>query len=346
MKTKVLSHVDQPGGQNILWWSITNSNDMEIRITNYGATVTNIFVPTSGHQWVDVVLGYDTLEEYKKGTCFFGACVGRFAGYIKEGQVKIGDELYHLDVTDGKNHLHGGIKGFDKQTWDYTLDDTGVTFYRDSLDGEEKYPGNLKVSVRYELSDDNVLKITYDAISDRDTVVNLTNHSYFNLNGEGCGDILNHKLMVAADEYNVNNADGISWLGLLPVSNTPFDFTSAKEIGRDISQDNEQLRFGGNGYDHNMYLGKPGQMKKAAELSSDLTGITLTIYTDQSGIQLYSGNYLEEERGKKGHVYRKNSGVALETQYCADETEMNHGNIYPIIAAGVQYHHVTELRFH
>lgn len=331
-------------GSDIIQCSIVNTHGFELRVTNYGATITNIFVPASGGKKIDVVLGYDTIEEYEKGSCYFGACVGRFGGYIKDGTIQLGNKKYQLELTDGKNHLHGGLKGFDKRIWNYKTGNGSIIFSRKSPDGEEHYPGNLTVSVRYELNEDDVIKIVYDAKTDHDTVLNLTNHSYYNLNGEGSGNILMHKLMLCSDLYNVDNSDGISWVGLCDVTDTPFDFRTFKEIGKDINHECEQLRFG-HGYDHNMYLGNPGILKKAAELKGDKTGISMAVYTNQSGIQLYTGNYIQDEPGKNGHIYHVNEGVCLETQYCASEKNMDEQYLYPVLKAGDKYHHECELHF-
>lgn len=328
---------------DIVLCTIYNKNGNYVSITNYGCAIVKIFIPGRDGIQRDVVLGYDTADEYIRGKCFFGACVGRFGGYIENGHITVNGRDFDLPLTDGKNHLHGGIEGFDKKVWNCRTEKDKAVFYRKSIDGEEGYPGNLEVSVSYEFTDEDILRIRYEAKSDSDTVCNLTNHSYFNLNGAGSGDIKGHELTIFADLLDQNNEDGISCPGLIEITGTPFDFRSGHPIGDNLDVEDLQMRYG-HGYDHNYLLRKKG-MKTAAILIGERSGIRMEVRTTHSGLQLYTGNYIESENGKEGIVYRKNDGVCLETQYCATEEEVAAGEFYPILHAGERYEYLTEIMF-
>jgi aldose 1-epimerase len=302
---------------------LTNSNGMEVKITNYGGIVVSISVPDKNGKFYDVVLGYDTLEEYTRDNPYFGCIVGRYANRIAKGAFMLNGVEYTLAQNNNDNHLHGGIKGFDKVVWNAEIvrrdEEVGVKLTYLSVDGEEGYPGNLNVTVIYTLTDSDELKIDYMATTDRDTVVNLTNHSYFNLAGAGLGDVLGHEMMINADRFTPINANLIPTGELRSVEGTPLDFTRPETIGSRIDADDEQIKFGG-GYDHNWVLNKSGEeLSLAARVSDPATGRCMMVYTTEPGIQFYSGNFLDgSSRGKKGSVYHKRYAFCLETQHFPD----------------------------
>ncbi len=313
-------------------------------VTDYGAILLKLLVPDKDGRARDVVLGYDGIADYGKGGCFFGATVGRFAGYIDGGRIFADGREIFLPLTDEKNHLHGGPCGFDKRLW--TVEEAAedrITFSRVSPDGEENYPGTLNVRVTYSIEEGG-LALTYDAVCDKETVLNMTNHSYFNLNGEGSGTVLGHTLTLAAGEANEDNADGISAEAAFSVEGTPFDFRAGKTLGQDIEAGGEQLAFG-TGYDHNFFVGHTDAPVKKGELAADESGIVMEVLTTQSGIQLYSGNFLDHEPGKNGHFYGKRDAVCLECQYCASAADIAAGRFLPVWPAGKPYHEKTVYRF-
>lgn len=313
-------------------------------VTDYGCTILELWVADRSGKRRNVVLGYQSLEEYRSREEFLGACVGRFGGWIKDGRILVGEKAYQLERTDGKNHLHGGKQGFDKRLWESRIEGAQVHFSRLSPDGEEHYPGNLKVQISYEFTEQDELKIHYEAVCDEDTVCNLTNHSYFNLGGEGSGSIYGHELQLHAHMVQENNEDGISDLGMFPVEGTVFDFCRPKPIGRDAHEEEIQLHYGC-GYDHNYYLGSSGKLREAAVLSCRESGLKMRVWTDQSGIQLYAGNYLSGYRGRSGALYEKHAGVCLEAQYCPSQEQIREGRLYPLLKAGEKYEYTTIYQF-
>jgi len=245
-------------------FTLTNKNGMSAEISTYGGTIVSLMVPDKNGNFDDVVLGYDNITSYENGDKFFGALIGRCGNRIEHGKFKINDKDYSLAINNGPNHLHGGIKGFDRVVWNAEIlsdqnNQLKLSYF--SMDGEEGYPGNLDVTVIYTITDDNSLEIKYKAVSDKDTVVNLTNHSYFNLSGHASGTILNHKLMISADTFTVNDEFSIPTGEVRNVVGTSMDFTELKSIGAHIDSDDEQIKFGC-GYDHNWLLNSNGDISK------------------------------------------------------------------------------------
>lgn len=306
-------------------YTLKNSNGMTVTATNYGAIITSIVVPDRDGKMADVVLGYDAVEAYINAVDkpYFGAVVGRYGNRIAAGEFKLDGETYSLLKNNGENHLHGGAIGFDKVVWTVDKYDEGKSLSLSYLakDKEEGYPGNLSLKVTYTLADNNSLTIDYNATTDKATPVNVTQHSYFNLKGEGQGTILDHELMLNADKFTPVD-EGLIPTGKIPsVSGTPFDFTTAKAIGRDIDEDDQQLTFG-LGYDHNWVLnkdGSEGELTLAAEVYEPTTGRVMTVQTTEPGIQFYCGNFLDGRLvGKSGKPYVNRGGFCLETQHFPD----------------------------
>lgn len=301
-------------------YTLTNSKGASAKITNYGGRVVSLSMPDKAGKFADVVLGYDTLAAYEKDTVFFGGIIGRYANRIAKGKFSLNGKEYNLAKNNGENHLHGGIKRFDTVVWNAkpSADRYGAKLELNytSKDGEENYPGNLSVKVVYTLTETNDLQIEYSATTDQDTVVNLTNHSYFNL--AGAGTILNHQLKINADKYTPTDAGSIPTGELRDVKNTPFDFNQAVDIGLRIDSADEQLRFG-SGYDHNWVLGKQtGELTLAATVYEPTSGRILAVLTTEPGIQFYAGNFLDKIAGKNGKLYNKREGFCLETQHFPD----------------------------
>lgn len=310
-----------PDGQAVELITLTNTRGMELRTMTRGATITSLRVPDRSGVLGDVVLGYDSLSGYLTSSPYFGAVVGRYGNRIAKGSFALGGRGYTLATNNGPNHLHGGIRGFDKVNWSAETFERegarGVTFHYVSRDGEEGYPGTLTAAVTYTLTDASEVDIAYEATTDKATPVNLTQHSYFNL--AGSGDILGHELTLAADRFTPVDSTLIPTGELAAVAGTPFDFTSAHTIGERIGADNEQLRFGG-GYDHNFVLNRADTgLVLAARLRDPTSGRVLVIRTTEPGIQFYSGNFLDGSiTGKGGIVYRHRNGLCLETQHFPD----------------------------
>ncbi len=304
-------------------YTLTNSNAMQAAITNYGGTVVTLIVPDRQGRPADVVLGYESLDGYLADSPYFGSIIGRYGNRIGKGRFTLDGKEYTLAQNDNDNHLHGGIKGFDKAVWQAKgslagKDPTLVLTYL-SKDGEEGYQGNLAVTVRYVLTDDNELVIHYEATTDKPTPVNLTNHSYFNLAGQGAGDILGHELMINADRFTPVDEGLIPTGELRSVTGTPMDFRKPTAIGARINRDDEQLCFGG-GYDHNWVLNKRGrEMSLAARVYEPSSGRMMEVFTTEPGIQLYCGNFLDGSLvGKASKVYEHRYGLCLETQHFPD----------------------------
>ncbi len=306
-------------------YTLKNSHGMVVKVTNYGAIITSMLVPDRTGKMGDVVLGYKNLESYINAVDkpYFGAVVGRYGNRIAKGMFTIDGETYELPINNKPNSLHGGIIGFDKVIWEVKEDaaSNAISLHYLAKDKEEGYPGNLDVTVTYTLTDDNTIEIDYKATTDKATPVNLTQHTYFNLKGEGQGTILDHQLMINADHYTPVDETLIPTGEIAPVKGTPFDFTQAKAIGKDIGVQNEQLTFGG-GYDHNWVLKDQSQSKKmqlAAEVYEPTTGRKLTVTTQEPGVQFYCGNFLDGRlKGKSGNPYVNRGGFCLETQHFPD----------------------------
>ena len=287
-------------------YTLTNDKGASVKITNYGGTVTSINVPDKDGKMGDVVCGFNSVEEYIKGSPYFGCITGRYANRIAKGKFTVDGKEYSLATNNEPNHLHGGLKGFDKQVWtaeELKKDDgVGLSLSYVSKDGEEGYPGELKAVVTYIWDNNNALHIKYSATTDKTTVINLTNHSYFNLAGEGSGDVLGHRLKLNCDRYTPTDETAIPLGELAPVKDTPFDFTKAFPIGKRIGDDNQQLKWG-KGYDHNFVINQeaPGKMTLAAIVVEPKSGRVLEVRTDQPGVQLYTGNFLDGTvAGKSG----------------------------------------------
>lgn len=315
-------------GDIVYNFRILNKHGNYIDVLNYGGTVKSIVVHDKNGNLVDVCLGYNTIDEYEENDGYLGAIVGRHANRIKEGKFELNGKEYQLATNDRGNHLHGGNEGFDKHMWDYSINCNSLMLMRTSKHLEEGYPGNLIIKVDYEFNDNNELIISYEAISDCDTVVNLTNHSYFNLNGEQTETILNHTLNLQASYYTENDENCLPTGTILPVENSPFDFKISKKIGDDIENNHIQLKYG-LGYDHNYILDSKENMKHAGYLYGDESNIKMDIYTTCPAIQFYSGNVLSDRMGKYGTKYNKYSGLCLETQYYPNSLE--HKNFPSVI---------------
>lgn len=324
------------GGEAVTAYRLTNSAGASLTVLDYGATVQSLCVPNGQGGFTDVVLGYDTVKAYEENGGYLGATIGRVGNRIGGATFSLNGVRYDLARNDGDNHLHGGNRGFDKQMWQVSPGENALVCTRLSPDGEEGYPGNLQVQVTFTLTEDNTLSIQYDALSDRDTPVNLTNHSYFNLNGGGS--VLEHRLYVNAERFCENDGGCLPTGQLLWVEGTPFDFRTPKTIGADIGADCEQLRRGG-GYDHNFVLSG----KHAATLYSPDSRIELVVETDLPGMQVYSANSLTERKGKAGATLAPRDAICLETQLFPNGMNC-YGFPSPVLRAGQKLH--TETAFH
>jgi aldose 1-epimerase len=312
------------GGQTVEIFTLSNTNGMEVRTMPYGAVVVSLRVPDRGGRSGDVVLGFDTFDEYiAKKPPYFGAIVGRYGNRIAKGHFTLDGKTYTLATNNGPNHLHGGVNGFDKVLWHaepFERDGTvGVAYTHVSPDGDEGYPGTLSATVSYTLGASNALTVDYEVTTDRATPVNLTQHSYFNLAGEGSGKIVDHRLTIDADRFTPVDATLIPTGALAPVDGTPFDFRTPHAIGERIGAVDPQLE-NGSGYDHNWVLNPSGaRLSHAVRLEDPASGRTLDISTTEPGLQFYSGNFLDGSiAGKSGHTYAHRTGLCLETQHFPD----------------------------
>lgn len=303
-------------GRNVDSYELKNSSGTVATIITYGARLSSwIF------NGVNVVLGYDNIEGYEKDTAYKGAIVGRCANRIGGAQFELNGKTYAIDKNDGgKNHLHGGFNGFERKIWTAEITADGLKMSVESPDGDGGYPGNFKATVIYNLTDDNALEISYSATSDADTLCNLTNHTYFNL--DGGGDILRQKIQIFADSYTWADSESVPDGRILPVENTPMDLRNLQEIGAHIDDDFDELNFG-RGYDHNFCVGKLGEMKKAAHAEAAESKIALDVFTTQCGLQFYAGNWLDNKR----------SGFALESQFYPNAINLPNFD-KPILKAG------------
>jgi len=302
-------------------YTLVNRKGVEARVMTYGAIITSLRVPDRNGTFADVVHGFDALEGYLGEHPYFGAVVGRYANRIGRARFTLNGQTYKLPANNGPNHLHGGIRGFDKFVWqaEPLRTGTGVVLRRTSPDGEEGYPGTLKVQVTYRLTENNELQVDYEATADKATPINLTNHSYFNLAGHDSGDILDHDLTLHADGYTPVDDTLIPTGAIAPVEGSPFDFRKSARIGARIGQDHQQLQFG-RGYDHNWVLRRKGAgLEPAARLVDGKSGRSLDVLTTEPGIQFYSGNFLDgSNNGKGGTLYKQRSALCLETQHFPD----------------------------
>jgi len=309
-----------PDGKAVERFTLTNANGIELKAISYGGIITSLKVPDRTGKIDDIVLGFDRLDGYLKDPPFFGAIIGRYGNRIGKGQFTLDGKTYKLATNNGANHLHGGVKGFDKVVWTVeSVAPNSLAFSRVSPDGEEGYPGNLRLRVTYTLTDKNELVVDYRASTDKATPVNLTQHSYFNLAGQGSGDILGHQLVLHADRYTPVDDTLIPTGELATVEGTPFDFRKPTAIGARIDNDHPQLK-AGKGYDHNWVLTRKGSgLQPAARVVEPTTGRTLDIATTEPGIQFYAGNFLDGTiTGKGNAVYKHRTGFCLETQHFPD----------------------------
>ena len=303
-------------GQQVSLYKISNSSGAYITVTDYGASLVSVAVPDRDGKLTDVTLGYDSVTGYETYSGHLGAVIGRYGNRIEGGAFNLNGTDYQLALNEGgHNNLHSGPDGYEYRMWQTAVNEQNgcVAFSLHSPDGDQGFPGSLDVTVTYKFTEDNRVTLHYDAVCDKDTVVNMTNHSYFNLNGEGTGSIMDHELRIDADGYTPVDEFSIPYGTVDPVEGTPFDFRTAKVIGRDAGTECEQLAHTG-GYDHNFALNGSG-FREVVEAYSPKTGIAMTVTTDQPGVQFYAGNFIRDAVGKGGKIYHKNDGFCLETQH-------------------------------
>ncbi len=334
-------------------YTLKNAHGLEVRVLDYGGIIVSLRVPDRVGNFDDIVLGFDSLADYLRVSPYFGAIVGRYGNRIARGRFTLDGRTYTLATNDGPNHVHGGLNGFDKVVWGVSpferQDSVGLLLRYTSPDGEEGYPGTLHATVTYTLTEANELIFDYHATTDRATPVNLTQHSYFNLAGNGRADVLGHMVTLNADSFTPVDSTLIPTGEIRSVAGTPFDFRTPAAIGARIDQDDEQLRYA-RGYDHNFVLNQRGDDRRAgatpaARVYEPSSGRVMEIYTTEPGLQFYSGNFLDGTlRGKKGARYGRRSGLAMETQHFPDSP--NHSQ-FPstILVPGREYRSRTVLRF-
>jgi aldose 1-epimerase len=306
-------------GRQIELYHLKNKAGMQVAITNFGGYLVGAWLPDKKGRLTSVIVGFDTIEGLAKQTSYYGAIVGRYANRIAKGKFTLDGKKYSLPINNGPNSLHGGKANFSYRVWDgKQIDDKTVVLELFSEHGEEGYPGNLKVKVTYTLTENNEIKIAYEATTDKSTVVNLTNHAYFNLNGEGNGDILYHVVQINASHYTPIDSTLIPTGEIAAVKDTPLDFTNPERIGKRINGDSPQLKFA-TGYDHNFVLNKHGVHSPVATVTGDVTGIKLEVFTDQPGLQFYTGNFTPGTNLTRGNVKdTMRTSFALETQHFPD----------------------------
>ena len=335
-------------GQAVTLYTMRNRKGAEMSVMNYGGIIVSLKVPDRNGVIEDVTLGYDSLSDYQNASPFFGALVGRYGNRIAKGKFTLDGKSYNLPLNNGVNHLHGGPQGFDKMFW--SIQDVSdsvqakLKLTYQSKDGEQGYPGNLSIEVLYSLSDDNEVSVEYKATTDKKTVVNLTQHAYFNLSGNVRRDILDHRLTIQADNFLPIDETLIPTGVLQPVKETPFDFLVPQTIGSRINEKHAQL-INGKGYDHCWALNNKGHFEKVATLEDPSTGRRIEVFTDQPGIQFYSGNFLDGSNvGKEGVVYKQHLGLCLETQHFPDSPNKP---AFPsvVLSPGETYHTVTSYKF-
>lgn len=336
-------------GEEATLYTLINKKGMSVSLTDYGANIVNVIVPDKEGKYDDVVLGYETVTGYEGNKAGYGSFIGRNANRIGGASALINGKEYPLEKNDGENNLHSGSKSYNKFMYETEIfeeeDADSVEFSRLSPHMEQGFPGNLDISVTYTLTDENELVIEYMAVSDRDTLCNLTNHSYFNLNGHASGSILNHKVMLNADSFTPTDDKLIPTGEIRSVEGTPMDFRKLKTIGAEIDADYEPLKIAG-GYDHNYVLNISGtEVEKVAELVSDESGRIMEVFTNLPGIQLYTGNFIDGmEEGKKNFVYEKRAGVCFETQFFPDACHKPEFSSSFLKAAN-EYDYVTVYKF-
>lgn len=323
---------------------ITNSS-MEIAVSDFGATLVRVVTKDRDGNPCDVVLGYDDAAGYEMGGFSFGAIVGRSANRIGGASFEINGKTYQLAQNNKGNNLHSGPDYYSKRMW--TVEDTSensITFSLFSPDGDQGYPGNVKISVTYTLTADNAVQIDYHAVPDTDTIINMTNHSYFNLDGHAAGSILDQEVWIKAQAFTKADKESITTGEIVSVTGTPMDFNTAKAVGRDIEEEYDALQLSG-GYDHNWVLDNNGEYALVARMSAESTGINMEVYTDLPGMQFYTGNFITEDIGKNGLHYHRRQGLCFESQYFPDA--VNKTNFAsPICRAGEIYSTRTSYKFY
>jgi aldose 1-epimerase len=333
------------GGRPIELYHLKNNYGMQVAITNYGAYLVGVWVPDKKGRLTSVALGFDSIEGLAMQQSYYGATVGRYANRIAKGKFTLEGQKYTLPINNGPNSLHGGKDNFSHKVWSSKqVNDQQVELELFSEHGDEGYPGNLTVKVTYTLTDNNEVIISYEATTDKTTVVNLTNHAYFNLNGEGNGDILYHIVQIAADKYTPIDKNMIPTGEIAPVKGTPLDFVNPERIGKRINTDNDQLKIA-HGYDHNYVLNKHGDHVPVATVIGELSGIKLEVFTDQPGIQFYSGNYMTGTNLARGGVKdAARTAFALETQHFPDSPNKPQ---FPstVLKPGEVYNTITTYKF-
>lgn len=339
-----------PTGEKVKIFHLENASGAYAEVLEFGAILVKLCVPDKEGKLTDVVLGYDDIQGYLTNGCFFGATIGRNGNRIEGARFSLDGKEVVLAQNENENNLHSGPDAFEKKIWEVENRDekkNSLTFSRISPDGENGFPGEFRVSVKYEFTEENELKITYQGISDKMTVANLTNHSYFNLSGEGSGKVLDHALTIHAKHYTpVRDGKAIPTGEYAPVEGTPMDFTRKKLIGQEIEADFQQLKFVG-GYDHNYVTDNYAQgcRRIIASASSPVTGIAMDVITDLPCVQFYAGNFVEQEHGKNGHVYDKRDGFCLETQ--VEPNAVNEEAFHsPILEKGEIYRSETSYKFY
>ncbi len=334
-----------PEGEEILLYTMTNSRGMQAAVTNLGAILVKLCVPDQRGGFTDVVLGFDNAREYYGNPSFFGAVIGPSANRIGGASFTLEGVTYQLDVNDNGNNLHSHReRGYHKRLWDAKVEGDRVVFMLEDVDGGLGFPGNKRLQVAYTLEEDNSLKLHYHGQSDRNTILNPTNHTYFNLNGQGSGTIEDHELCLKASRYTPVSEGAIPTGEIAPVKGTPMDFTLGKPVGREINGDFEQLALTG-GYDHNWVIdGWDESLQHFATVKAPESGISMYAYTTLPGVQFYAGNFIDTQQGKSGAVYRKRSGLCLETQYFPDSI---HNANFPscVFGGDREYDSVTVYRF-
>lgn len=334
-------------GEQTHLYTIVNGNGAGIELSDYGATLVAVTVPDKNGAVGDVLLGYDDVTDYEKGTCYFGACIGRNGNRLKNAEAVIGGQVFQMEKNEGENGLHSGSEGYHGILWEAELHEAenSVRFHHLGKDGEQGLPGNFDITVTYTLTEDNAVVIHYEGISDKDTVANMTNHAYFNLAGHDSGSIEEHILWLDAPAFTPVMPGMLPTGEIVSTKGTPMDFQTAKKVGRDIGKDYEQLQIAG-GYDHNYVLREnDGSVRKIAEVTEETSGRRMEVLTDSAGVQFYAGNFITSDvPGKDGAVYGRRSGLCLETQCFPDA---GHHEAFPssVLRAGEKYDTTTIYRF-
>lgn len=345
MKTEAFGSIQS--GKKATLYILENKNHTVVKVTDFGATLVSVLFADKDGVMKDMVLGYDDAASYEKGTSCFGATIGRNGNRIKDARFTIDGKEWVIEANENGNSLHSGKNGFNHLMWEMKESgDNYVTFYHYSPQEEQGFPGNMHVTVTYTLDDEDTVHITYHAKADADTVMNFTNHSYFNLAGHDSGVMLDQKLQLFADAYTPDeDSHSIPTGEIAPVAGTPMDFTTMKPIGQDINADFEQLHFTG-GYDHNYVLSdKPGTMRQMAKAECDASGIAMDAYTECCGVQLYAGNFIGTQTGKGGVTYGNRHGFCLESQFYPNA--VNEKNFpSPVVPADTEYHSETKYHFY